>query len=188
MMEEAPVLDRDEGLADIRRQRHDIDRIGAHGAAPRDRLAVGGEDEEARRRDRLQRLGERRGEGQPADEEDERAGREAQDIFGALADDQADPLLPAAVAVEQGRDDGGPLGLQILGADRDRPDAFERAVEIVGADRLLDIVPRRRAVAMGRAHVGRELRHGDVSHLARLVQRLLEPGAVLFGEGAPGFG
>ena len=134
------------------------------------------------------RLGERRGEGQPADEDDESQRHEPQHIFRAGADDAGDPLLPPSMAIEQGSDDRRPIGFEILDADRNRANVLIGAVQIVGADRRLDAFPRRRIVAMGDAHVGGELRHGGASHLVRFVQRLFEPRPVLFGQGAPGFG
>ena len=67
MAEEAPVLDRDERLADIRRQPGDVDRRADGRAAPGDRLALGGEDGDARRVDRPERARQGRGDDQPDD-------------------------------------------------------------------------------------------------------------------------
>ena len=82
MAVKAPVLDRDERAADMGWKLGRVDRRLDDGAAPRDRLALGREQGEARRRDRLERFGQRRGDreiGEQQDEDRERDGEDAPD-------------------------------------------------------------------------------------------------------------
>jgi hypothetical protein len=66
---EPPVLDREEGLDHVRRQSATFDRRFDHRAVAGDRRAVAGEQGDLRRGDRLERLGQRRGDRQVADQQ-----------------------------------------------------------------------------------------------------------------------
>ncbi len=72
---EAPVLDRDDRGGDVFRQLGDRDRRLLIVAAPRDRVAGGVEQDEARVLQRLERAAERGGDDQPDAERDERERR-----------------------------------------------------------------------------------------------------------------
>ena len=65
MVIEAPVLDGDEGVDDVRRQLGDLHRLVDDRSGARDRRAVGSEQRDLRRRDRLERFRQRRGDRQP---------------------------------------------------------------------------------------------------------------------------
>ncbi len=71
MVVEPPVLDRHERLDHMRGQVRHHHRLVGDRAIARDRRAVGGEQRDHRRRDRLERLVERRGDRQPGDQHDE---------------------------------------------------------------------------------------------------------------------
>jgi hypothetical protein len=159
---------------------------GPNRAATGDRLAVGGEDQEARRRDRLQRLGERSGDREPADEEDEQREQAAQHIFRADADDPAGAVLALSTSLEDLTDQRGLVSLDVAETDRHGAGAVERPIQIIGPDRRLDILPERGLVAVDAPHVALELCGGEGSHLGALVKRLLDARALLAGEIAPG--
>ena len=65
MAVEAAVFRGEEGLHDMVRQAVHVDRLVIHRAVARDRCAVGGQQRDLRRGDRLERFGKRRGKGQP---------------------------------------------------------------------------------------------------------------------------
>ena len=65
MIVEPPVLDRQESLHDMRRQLGDFDRSLYLGATACDRRPVGCQQRDLRRRNRLQRFGQRRSDRQP---------------------------------------------------------------------------------------------------------------------------
>ena len=68
---EAPVLDRQEGLRDMVGQFGDADRLVDHRSVAGERLSVGGQQRDLRRGDRLQRFGQRRGDREIGDDQDE---------------------------------------------------------------------------------------------------------------------
>ena len=72
MAVEAPVLDGEKGLADMRRQLGDRHRLADDRAAAGDRLAVGRQDGEAGRAARLERARQGRGDEQPDDDDPDR--------------------------------------------------------------------------------------------------------------------
>ena len=68
---EAAVLDREESLDHVWRQRIDIHRLVGNRAIARDRCPVGSQQGDLRRGDRFERLGQRRGDRQPGDQHEE---------------------------------------------------------------------------------------------------------------------
>lgn len=71
MAVKAPILDRQEGGGNMRRQFRDLDRRVDHRPHARDRRAIGGEQRDFGRRNRLERFRQRRGQCEPPDQQDE---------------------------------------------------------------------------------------------------------------------
>ena len=125
---EPPVLDREECVDHVRRQVLDLDRLVHHRTVARDRRAVRRQQGDFRRRDGLQRLGQRRGDGEIADQQHEDEQQRGEDAARP-------PELPA-------------LRLGWLAVLTGKRIAFE-IVEIIGPLVVVRIEPRIAAPVMG---------------------------------------